>query len=62
MSTYNYPKNINDEKEYFALLNTEKPDYRKPYHMIGETEYHTYKIKSHFKNETEYLNYIRNLK
>ena len=24
MSTYNYPKNINDEKEYFALLNTEK--------------------------------------
>lgn len=24
MATYNYPKNINDEKEYFALLNTEK--------------------------------------
>ena len=23
-STYNYPKNIDDEKEYFALLNTEK--------------------------------------
>ena len=24
MSTYNYPKNINDEKEYFALLKYRK--------------------------------------